>query len=112
MRPVRRFPPGALFLGWFLCLLVSGCQTKLTEENLAKIKSGMSEEEVFAILGKGQVVTRDSDFSDLPGMPRSHVEALVASGKCFRWKSGRTILVVQFVDGKVAGQFSGSFNPR
>jgi hypothetical protein len=112
MCSVRLCPLAAVFVGCLLCLLVSGCQNKLTKGNLEKIKDGMSEEEVFAILGKGKLVTPDSDFSNLPGLPRSQVQALVASGTCYQWKSGRTILVVRFVDGKVTGQFSGSFKPR
>lgn len=105
----------SVLLGGLVCLLVCGCQnkTKLTKEDMDRIKNGMSEQEVFDILGKGKTVAPGADFSSLPGIMRGRAENLANSGgKCYEWKSGRTLLLVRFTDGKVSGMFSGTYNAR
>jgi hypothetical protein len=98
-----------LFLVLF-CVLIPGCKDKLTQENMDKIKLGMSEDEVVAMLGKGRTASSVSDVSsDLPGSLSGQVQNLLNSGgECRKWSSGRTILVVRFDNGKVAGTFSYS----
>jgi hypothetical protein len=42
-----------------LCLMLSGCGSNLTKENYEKLKEGMTQKEVEAILGKGRMMTKD-----------------------------------------------------
>jgi hypothetical protein len=67
-------------------LLLAAC-SKLTEENFAKVKEGMSEQEVIAILGT-------------PAETKS-VEILGISGASSTWKDERATAAVQYVNGKV-----------
>lgn len=83
------------FLG--LALVVFGlvaCASKLTNENLAKVKTGMSESEVKAILGSPTQVETG--------------EALGIRGTTYYYKSGDTQVKIVFVnDGVVTKE--GSF---
>ena len=108
MRSVSSSLRGTLVFLALTCVFVPGCKDKLTQENIEKIKPGMPEEEVVALLGKGRTVSSVSDVSsDLPGGLSGQLQNLLNSGgECRKWTSGRTILVVQFDNGKVAGTFS------
>ena len=68
-------------------LLLAGC-TKVTQENYAKIREGMSEQEVHAILGKPS----ESSTTTVLGI----------SGTSSKWVSGDSEINVRFVNGKVA----------
>jgi hypothetical protein len=67
-------------------LLLAAC-SRVTEENYAKIRDGMSEQEVIAILGKP---TESSSLS-IAGL----------SGTGAKWVEGDAVIAVQFVNGKV-----------
>jgi SmpA / OmlA family/Prokaryotic membrane lipoprotein lipid attachment site len=69
-----------------LALLLAAC-SKVTEENYAKIQNGMTEQEVYAILGSP---TQESS-RDLLGV----------SATSAKWVSGDKVVTVQFVGGKV-----------
>lgn len=69
-----------------LALLLAAC-SKVTEENYAKIQNGMTEQEVYAILGK-------------PAEESSR-EVLGVGATSARWVSGNKEITVQFVGGKV-----------
>jgi hypothetical protein len=43
----------------FVCLMLAGCGSNLTKENYEKLKEGMTQKEVEAILGKGRMMTKD-----------------------------------------------------
>ena len=77
---VRSLLAGAL-------VLVAAC-SKLTQENFLKIQDGMTEQEVVALLGRPS----ESNSVNLLGM----------SGTSSRWVSADVVVVVSFVNGKVA----------
>lgn len=96
-----------------VCLLVCGCRNRLTKENIGKVKLGMSEQEVFAILGKGKAIDRDTDFSFLHERLRGVGELIVRKptpGTCYLWYGGKSVFAVRFVDGKLAEMSSSSFD--
>ncbi len=67
--------------------LLAAC-TKVTQENFAKIREGMSEQEVHAILGS----PTESSTTTLLGI----------SGTSSRWVSGDAVIAIRFVNGQVA----------
>jgi hypothetical protein len=69
-----------------LALLVAAC-SKVTGENYAKIQNGMTEQEVYAVLGS----PTEESSRDLLGV----------SATSARWVSGDKAITVQFVGGKV-----------
>ncbi|MEM6821973.1 MAG: outer membrane protein assembly factor BamE [Verrucomicrobiota bacterium] len=70
------------------------CGNKLTSDNFAKIKNGMTEEEVKSLLGKPSEVKSG--------------EMLGLSSTTFTYKKGESSAVVGFINGKVTHR-SGSF---
>lgn len=91
---------------------MEGCEKKLTTENLAQIKNGMTLDEVEHILGKGSEVTDGTASSVAAGM----VNAIPGAGakakpikdrRVYQWKEDRKELTVTFEDGKVVDK--GSF---
>jgi len=69
-----------------LLLALSAC-SKVTQENFAKIRDGMSEQEVQALLGSPT--------------ESSSVSVLGLSGTSSRWAAKDAVITVQFVNGKV-----------
>lgn len=67
--------------------LIAACGSKLSEENFAKVKEGMSEQEVIAILGA-------------PTETNS-VQVLAVSGTSSTWKDAAATVSIQFVNGQV-----------
>ncbi len=74
--------------------ITAGCGVdKVNKTNFDKIKTGMTEAEVQAILG--------------PPTESSGVDVAVFAGTTSIWKEGDTVISIQFVNGKViAKQFS------
>ena len=68
-------------------LLLVAC-SKVTQENFAKIRDDMPEQEVLALLG--------------PPTTSSSVQILGISGTHLQWESGDAAISVRFVNGKVA----------
>lgn len=68
-------------------LLIAGC-SRVSEENFFKIRDGMSEEEVIAVLG--------------PPTESNSVTLLGISGTSARWVGRNAVISVRFVNGKVA----------
>jgi hypothetical protein len=68
-------------------LLLAAC-SKVTQENFSRIKDGMSEAEVAAILG----APTDSSSASVLGI----------TGTASRWSGGDALIVIRFVNGKVA----------
>jgi len=62
--------------------------SKVNQENFAKVQTGMTEQEVTAILGS-------------PSESTSR-EVLGVAGTTSRWVSGDTAITIRFVGGKVA----------
>jgi len=72
-----------------LAFLLAAC-SKVTQENYAKIRDGMSEQEVLALLG--------------PATDSGGVSVLGVSGGSSKWIAGDTVISIQFVNGKVVGR--------
>jgi hypothetical protein len=77
-----------------LCLLITGCGSKVNQANYDKIKNGMTEKEVEDILGKGE--EQASAGGNALGMSMS--------GKAKAWKDGTKLITVSFIDGKVTAK--------
>ena len=82
MHTMRRVLAATLLL-----LALAGCGSKINEENFARIEDGMTEKQVFEILGKPTET--------------SSVGALGVSGSAAVWKDEDARISVQFVNGKV-----------
>ena len=81
------------FLATFTFLVFCCSVDKLSKENFDRIKTGMTETEVQAILG--------------PPAESTGVDVTVFSGTTSIWKNGHTVISIQFVNGKVvAKEFS------
>ncbi len=75
-----------------LSLALASCTSRINEANFDKIKTGMSQAEVQAILG--------------PPTETSSVDVAVFAGATSTWKHKDTTISIQFVNGKViAKQF-------
>jgi hypothetical protein len=94
----------ALGLIVVLCALLTGCaKSKVTKENYDKIETGMSLDEVEAILGQGKQVGDGSMIAAQAGVdvtggarPSSLVEYI--------WESGTSSITVTFRQDKVTGK--------
>lgn len=74
--------------------LLLGCGSKVSQENFAKIQSGMTESEVTAILG--------------PPTESNSIGFGPVGGTTSTWKDNGRTITIQFVNGKViAKAFSG-----
>ncbi len=88
-RAVRRAGAAVLLAS----ALLAGCGSKITQENFDKIQTGMSREDVKAILGEPT--------------ESSGVSVGTISGDSWVWKKDGTVITIQFVGGKVlAKQFA------
>jgi len=79
-----------------LALLMRGCPgpaRPLDPASVSRVGKGMSEQEVFDLLGP------PSDALDLSAV----TEALRFDGSGFRWRDGDRKVEVYFLDGRVAG---------
>jgi len=67
-------------------LLLAAC-SKVDQAHYAKVASGMSEEQVYDILGKPD----EASSRDLLGVSTTSA----------KWVSGDAVITIQFIDGKV-----------
>jgi len=73
-------------------LVFTGCSgNPVTQSNYDKIKNGMKESEVAAILGKGK--EQASSGGDFGGISMN--------GKSMVWQNGNEIITVMFMNGEV-----------
>ncbi|MBN1141624.1 MAG: outer membrane protein assembly factor BamE [Deltaproteobacteria bacterium] len=70
-----------------LALTLGGCGSRLTGENLAKVETGMSIQQVEALLGKPTSVETQG--------------ALGVEGTVYLYKSGKKEVSIIFANGKV-----------
>ncbi|MGA8051071.1 MAG: outer membrane protein assembly factor BamE [Burkholderiales bacterium] len=75
-----------LILAVALALAVSAC-SKVDQEHYSKIENGMTEEQVYDILGKPS----EASSRDFLGVTTTSA----------KWTSGDAVIIIQFVDGKV-----------
>jgi hypothetical protein len=90
-------------LGLLLTVL-PGCGSKVSKSNYDKVKEGMTETQVEAILGKGKEQA-SSDVS-VPGMSAGGVSVpgMSASAKVLVWEDGGKIISISFMNGKVVSK--------
>ncbi len=77
-----------------LCLALPGCGNNITQENLNKIKPGMTQQEVEAILGTGTEVKASTPSLSIPGLSMNL--------KAIRYGDDKKNISVLYQDGKVA----------
>lgn len=70
-------------------LLLTAC-SKITQENYAKIRNGMTEQEVIDLLG--------------PAAESGGMSVLGVSGGSAKWVAKDAVISIQFVNGKVVGK--------
>ncbi|GEM_PF-387892 len=75
------------FATLYLAAFLLGCQSKLTEQNYQKVQSGMTLEEVKAILGE-PTTSKSSGIGPL-------------SGTSAEWKEGELTINIQFLNNKL-----------
>lgn len=92
-RAVRRIGTAVLLAS----ALLAGCGSKITQENFDKIQTGMSREDVKAILGEPT--------------ESSGVSIGTISGDSWVWKKDGTVITIQFVGGKVLAKQFGRKAP-
>ena len=77
----------AALIAFAAALALAAC-SKVTQENFAKIRDGMSEKEVHEILGS----PTESSTTSVLGI----------SGTSSKWISGDAVISIRFVNGQVA----------
>ena len=74
-------------------IVLTGCSSKINNENYSKISNGMTISEVEAILGKGESSASSSvDLGEYGGNITSEV---------MTWQKGMKVIVISFSNGKV-----------
>ena len=73
-----------------LLLTAAAACSKINAENFGKVRDGMSEQEVLALLGTPT--------------ESSSVSVLGISGTASKWVAKDAVITVQFVNGKVRGK--------
>lgn len=96
-----------LLMSACLCLSATGCGSG--PNNFDKVKEGMTESEVDALLGKGETqadVSLDvpSKSITLPIGGSVVTPALNSSSRVKKWKSGSKVVSVAFQDAKVVSK--------
>jgi len=96
----RRVSALAAFAG-ALVILAACSQSKLTMANYEKVATGMSQQDVEAILGAGK--EQASSSVAVPGVSVGGVSVpgTNTSAKVLTWQEGQKIVTVTFVNGKV-----------
>ena len=74
--------------------MLAACSSKLTNENLTKVKAGMSEKEVVAILGKPDEVKTSENFG--------------FRGTAYVYRAGKSEVTVAFLNDHVVSK-EGTF---
>lgn len=96
----RRFRTPRLLTALCACTLLIACEAKLTQENFARIKKGMTLADVQTILGSSG--TEDTSASGMSisgaGIAGSSKES---KEHIYVWKEGDSTITVIISDGKV-----------
>jgi predicted Zn finger-like uncharacterized protein len=93
---------GGGVVGFFLMRGTDLFGNRVTKENFDKIKTGMTEAEVKAILGEPTESAGTPDqFSNLPGMPRMPRMPGGMQMNVMVWEQGNNVIAVYFRNGKV-----------
>lgn len=107
---VRRLGiPCALYSLLLLTPVLTGCGGgKVSRSNYEKVHTGMTEEDVIAVLGPGKDVAATPPKD--PKAPRTPaVPGLPANAKTTVWQDGDRSIAVTFANGKVVQKKSTGF---
>ena len=80
-----------LLLSGLMLMSVTGCASKVTQENYDKIENGMTLAQVQAILGKGELQTGAS----------SAIGCIFLLSRPVKWVDGDKTITITFVNDKV-----------
>lgn len=86
-----------------LALSFSGCESKLTQENYAKVVDGLTVSEVESILGDGEEQDSGGYGIGSSGMI-DHSSSRKSSQRVFVWDDGTLQIIITFTDGKVTSK--------
>ena len=76
-------------------------EKKVTKANFQKLKTGMTVEEVEAILGPGQELTADQFPAPRTRIQLRMKQSIEAGAKALKWQEGRRIIIAIFPNGKM-----------
>lgn len=91
-----------------ICALLAACDQGVSQESFDAISTGMSQSEVEAILGAGEVQTA-SGFNISSGGLVGGTGTAVSDEKTYLWREQRKEIVVTFKDGKVVNKSMAGF---
>ena len=91
--------PALVIAASLACLLLIACG-KVTEENYAKIKVGMTMSQVRSILGEGDKEESAGTSLSTSGLAGSSSSAM-SRRQTYSWKDGDKQIVIDFADDKV-----------
>jgi hypothetical protein len=77
-----------------LCLVISGCGSKVSKENFDKVKTGMTEKEVTDIMGA------PTESTNLGAGKDTNAKSLV-------WRNGNDVYSVSIINDKVIAKMGG-----
>ena len=90
---------GAVLALVFVCT-IAACGQSLTMEKYQQISTGMTLEQVEAILGKGEEQASSGvDMPDMPGMSGGSM-----TSQTYAWQSGTRVVTISFMNGKVVAK--------
>jgi hypothetical protein len=105
LRPTQLHWLAILFLAGIYLSLPGCAASKVNKANFDKVTTGMSEEEVEAILGKGE----EQAEINMPnmGINAPNLGGGVGRGmKTTTWHDGSKSIIITFKDGKVLGKIA------
>lgn len=91
---------------------LSGCEQRVTSDNLALVKTGMTIDQVQDILGKGSELAEPNNsvaagmVGSIPGAGQRKQQV---DRRVFQWKEDRREITVTFENGKVVDKGSFGF---
>ncbi len=90
-----------------ICFPLAGCgESKITRANYDKVTNGMMEEDVEAILGKGEEQAEINMQNMGVNLPNFGGSGVGRGMKVKTWQDGSKTINITFKDGKVLGKFA------
>jgi hypothetical protein len=103
---------GRLTVLCMLCLILTGCQSKITKENFEQIKNDMTLEDVERLLGKGTELSGDASLVAAQVGIDVNAGGKGSSAEVYKWESDKKSITVTFRKGKVVHKTStGLYSP-
>jgi len=88
---------------------LSGCESKLDDENYEKITVGMTLDQVTNFMGEGTQEVSGGTTISSSGLAGGTNNAQ-ARGKTYIWKEGDKMFIIEFMDDKVVGKRRRGFD--